>query len=172
MWKLLIQFFDQIPMIVLLVFDILIALFIVVANGGFILATIINAMGLTLIETILLSIILLLWSAVSITGFVSVFKKKLIAKTVFFHSIIFAITSIGILGWAISLLYKVPAKQYVWGCGGLTFFCTYSAYLLRRAVLHEFVRESSIAQNLHVIVLIVAMIVDLSVYSKLQTILS
>ena len=83
------------------------------------------------------------------------------------HAIILCLGGAAAFTWSGSILVKgIPEGNFAWSPGLMTFFCVYPVYLIRRTVLRKKLPHSAMVKHLHVVVLVVALIVDVAVFVK------
>ena len=157
---------DQIPEKILLGIDFLMAAFVLLAHGGYTALTISKGGDIPLMNfvSIPLSTFLVI---TSIIGFTSQSSRK---KILSIHALIFIIGASYTLYWGLSLLVKgFPKGNIAWGVGLYTFFCVYPVYLFRRTLLNAHISKSRIVKYAHVFTLIIALLIDISVFTKVST---
>ena len=162
-----IQKLDQIPEYRLILVNLGIAAFVGLAHAGGLAITL--AQEPEHLDKILpLAIVSLpLAGFVIISSVIILLRRRSPSAILATHAIILCLGGAAAFIWAGSILVKgIPEGRFAWSPGLMTFFCVYPVYLLRRTLLRKKLPHSATVRYLHVVVLIVALIVDVGVFVK------
>ncbi|MBI5696540.1 MAG: hypothetical protein HZC51_12555 [Nitrospirae bacterium] len=158
---------DEMPEFLMLVINIGIACFIILAHGGWLAATMMqkNWSMTDILPVALGSLPVAL--LIVISAAVALAREKYREKALAFHAIVLSLGAAGLLGWAIYMIIAgTPEGNFSWGGGMLPLFCTYPVYMLRRTVLKQRIYSSSFIKYMHVWVLAISIFADLGVLGR------
>jgi hypothetical protein len=161
---------DQIPEGLLLAINICFAVFVILAHGGALaIAYYTDAEAfdkiLPLARVTLPLAFFILFSAI-----VAFSWKKSLQLILSCHAAILTVGAFAMLAWAASILIQgIPKGRFAWTPGFLTLFAVYPVYLLRRTLLKGMILKSKALNYLHVIVFVIALVLDIGVFFKLMS---
>jgi hypothetical protein len=160
---------DEIPDSVLLAINICFAGFVMLAHGGALaVAYFTDAEALDKVLP-LARVTLPLAFLIVVSAIVAFFCLKFRQVILSFHAAIMTVGACAMLAWAASILIKgIPEGRFAWSPGFLTFSAVYPVYLLRRTLLKYTISRSKVLNYLHVIVLVIALVLDMGVFIKLM----
>jgi len=106
---------------------------------------------------------------VFITGIIALLWQKLRRPVLTIHAVLLVLGAGALLVWALFLLVGgLPESgRFSWTPGLLTLFCAYPAYLLRKTLLDRRAETSRLLRNIHWIVALAVLPVDLGVMVRL-----
>jgi hypothetical protein len=154
---------DRISENALLGVNLFLAAFVLLAHGGYTALTL--SEGGKIPFMIMISVPLsILFILTCIAGFI---LSKYRLKVLSVQALILFIGSLFTIYYGLSILVRgLPEGNFSWGLGLFTFFCVYPVYLIRRTIFKGLISRSNVIKYAHVFVLIIALSIDIAVFTK------